>query len=110
MKHLFILFLCVCLFACSSTKESRYQDTANLERPPQTPAAREKNESHDNNKTADSEKDTLKGLNSGVYLIENGKTEIRIKRSYDEAWELLGQAIRLNEFKITGKKPETRQL
>jgi hypothetical protein len=102
MKPALILLLIPLLIACNATKESRHQDLTRLEKPPGyeiKPA--ENNQEAD--QAAASGTSTEQGLFADVYRTEDKDTEIRIKRTLDESWVLVGKAILLNELEISGK-------
>jgi uncharacterized lipoprotein len=105
MKLIVALVCFLFLAGCSSTpKQSRLQSTESLEKPPEM-AIKDpiKDDAKENAITGD-EKPHRKGLNSDVYLVEGSNTELKIKRNLDEAWTLLGQAIRVNNLKSIAKK------
>lgn len=89
------------LSACGTTDNSRYKDNANLERPPELPIDKQAAEQIAANKIEAPKRHHGKGLRSDVYLVEGSPSELKIKRTFDEAWSLLHQAIQHNELKVT---------
>ncbi|MEQ1544380.1 hypothetical protein [Methyloglobulus sp.] len=104
--RLFVVLMCVLFLAgCSGTpKQSRLQSTESLEKPPEMAIKDPIKEDAKENAITGDEKPRRKGLNSDVYLVEDSNTELKIKRNFDEAWTLLGQAIRVNNLKAIAKK------
>ncbi len=90
---------CLFLIGCASD-DSRYQDNANLERPPEIPIDKQAAEQAAANEIEKPIRRHGKGLKSDVYVPEGSHSEFRIKRTFDEAWSLLNQAIQQNELKI----------
>jgi uncharacterized lipoprotein len=85
--------------ACASDN-ARYQDNANLERPPEVPIDKQAAEQIAANEIDPPIRRHGKGLKSDVYKPEDPTTELRIKRNFDESWSLLGRAILHNELKV----------
>lgn len=106
MKRILYLFLFSFLTACTTTKESTRLNTASLERPPEMPDSSRTYEQETDNKDPSSKRKFRKGLNSDVYLIEGDNAAMKIKRNFDEAWLLLGEAIRLNDLKVIKKNKD----
>lgn len=105
MKHISLYLLLALITACSVSKEPSHSTTYSLEQPPTSPEANIANESKESDKSSisDSERNFNKGLSNDVYRNEDHDQVLWIKRPIDEAWVLLGKAIRLNELEITGK-------
>jgi uncharacterized lipoprotein len=99
-RTLTILLFSALLLACASN-DSRYQDNASLERPPETPVDKQAAEQSAANEPETPVRRHGKGLKSDVYVVEGSPNELKIKRTFDEAWSLLNQAILHNELKIT---------
>lgn len=104
MKPIVFLMFSLLFAGCSTFKESRIQNTANLEKPPEMPIKANIEKQDTENIMTGDEKPHRKGLSSDVYLVEGSDTELKIKRNFDETWTLLGQAIRLNKLKVIEKK------
>ena len=96
-----VLTLSFCVLACSS-ENSRYRDTAMLERPPTL--ALQKN-TQDSNVIVDDSIEPKKkrpGLNSTVALLdEDTNKRVLIKQPITEAWRTLGLALKQSDIKIT---------
>jgi uncharacterized lipoprotein len=88
------------LIGCAADNP-RYQDNANLERPPEIPIDKQAAEQVAANEIEKPMRRHGKGLKSDVYRVESSTTELKIKRSFDEAWSLLHQAIQHNGLKVT---------
>jgi uncharacterized lipoprotein len=101
MHIITILMVSLVLSACSSTDSGRYQDNANLERPPELPIDKQAAEQIAANEIEPPKRRHGKGLKSDVYKVEGSTTELKIKRTFDESWSLLHQAIQHNELKVT---------
>jgi uncharacterized lipoprotein len=101
MHIITILLVSLLLSACGSTENGRYQDNAHLERPPELPINKQAAEQIAANEIAPPKRRHGKGLRADVYMPEGSTTELKIKRSFDEAWSLLHQAIQHNELKVT---------
>lgn len=94
-----LTLLAALLTAACSSDNSRYQDNANLERPPEMPIPQSAELATDNELEPPIRRHG-KGLKSDVYQLE-GVTGMQLKRSFDETWSLLHQAIIENELKVT---------
>jgi uncharacterized lipoprotein len=103
MKHISLYLLLALITACSVSKEPSPSIAYSLEQPPTFPEANVANESKESDKSSISERNFNKGLPNDVYRNEDHEQVLWIKRPVDEAWGLLGKAIRLNELEITGK-------
>jgi uncharacterized lipoprotein len=95
-----IFLVSMALVACA-TNDSRYQDNANLERPPEMPIDKQAAEQSAANELDPPKRRHGKGLKSDVYMVDGTPNELKIKRTFDEAWSLLNQAIQHNELKVT---------
>ena len=100
MRIIIHLLVPVLLVACGTTDNSRYQDNANLERPPELPIDKQAADQNAANETEAPKSRHGKGLKSDVYRAEDSATELTIKRNFDESWSLLHQAIQHNELKV----------
>ncbi len=100
MKNgLVILVLSIGLAACGSVENSRYRDTAMLEKPPilalqKTPANAVIDDSIEPKKQ-------LGGLDEKVVLLDESPKKLVLKQSISEAWRTVGTALRQSDIKIT---------
>lgn len=93
-----IVFL---LAACSSDGSGRYKNNADLERPPEVPATQKADQAEIAGEAeAPQPRRRGMGLKSDIYKPEDSTALFKIKRSFDEAWLLLHQAIQHNDLKI----------
>ena len=111
-------FVCALLTACAG-EDSRYHDTSALERPPtlaiekrdvpfdeagnsETPGAPETIQSDE---SQDSEDESPKrGLGDRVSITESHPPEIRIRQSFDIAWNTLNQALTQRGIEIVDRE------
>jgi uncharacterized lipoprotein len=100
MRNIFgILVLTSGLVACGAAENSRYRDTAQLERPPtlalqKTPVNAVIDDSIEPKKK-------VGGLDDKVILLDESPKKLILKQSISEAWRTLGTALRQSEMKIT---------
>jgi uncharacterized lipoprotein len=94
-----ILVLTCGLVACGAVENSRYRDTAMLEKPPtlalqKTPA---------NSVIDDSvePKKQLGGLDEKVILLDESPKKLLLKLPVMDAWRVLGTALRQSDMKVT---------
>lgn len=97
----FCYFFLIVLFvsACSDGKAIKYQDTSDLETPPEMVIV-------DKPKVLREDKEIIKksGLGKSVSLVEVEKEPvIKIKKIFDRSWDIVEQALKLNEIEITDK-------
>lgn len=99
-KYLILFFFC--LVACSDVKTIEYEDTTELETPPEMEIIETPKELLAEDKE---NKDT--GLGDIVFL-SGAKNEqvIKIKKTFDRSWELVEQTLKLNEIEVTDKNRE----
>lgn len=88
------------LMAGCASENSRYKDNANLERPPEVPVDKQAAEQQAINEAEAPIRRHGKGLKSDVSRLEDSAMSIKIKRTFDETWSLLNQAIQHNELDI----------
>lgn len=103
MKHILFYLLIALITSCSTPKGPSQPTAYSLEQPPSSPEVNVAKESKKNDKSSDSNSNFIKGLSNDVYRDEVYDQILWVKRSMDEAWVLLGEAIRLNELEVTGK-------
>jgi len=100
MRNIFgILILTSGLIACGAMENSRYRDTAQLERPPtlalqKTPVNAVIDDSVEPKKQ-------VGGLDEKVVLLDESPKKLVLKQSINEAWRTIGTALRQSDIKIT---------
>jgi len=95
-----ILLLSLVLVSCGTSEDSRYRDTAMLERPPILPINRQPGEqSVTDNSTIPKKRDET-GLGADVYMIESTPMQLKIKKPFGYAWQVLGLALKQSRIKI----------
>lgn len=97
-KHTLLLFALL-ITACSELKNSKYKDTSYLEMPPEMEIIA----TPDGVVTAYNDtKDT--GLGTNITLAGSAeKPVLEIKKLFPRAWNIVEQALKLNEIEITDK-------
>jgi len=91
------------LFSCGTSENSRYRDTALLERPP-TLAIPKRSEVPSEVDESSIPKKQEPGLGEQVYLTTSTPAKLIIRKSFDKAWNNLLQAVKQNEIKITDQE------
>ena len=97
-----ILLMCPILVSCGSSVDTRYRDTAMLERPPALSSSKKAGDPQpitDNSRI--SKKRHEKGLGADVYMTTTTPPQMKIKQSFDEAWNTLSLALKQSGIKIT---------
>jgi hypothetical protein len=94
-----ILVLAGGLVACGSAENSRYRDTATLEKPPilalqKTPVNTVIDDSVEPKKQ-------IGGLDEKVVLLDESPKKLHLKLPIMEAWRTLGTALRQSDMKVT---------
>jgi uncharacterized lipoprotein len=90
------------LVACSDVKTIVYKDTSDLETPPEMEIVEKPKEQVEENQEIED-----MGLGDLVSLAgTEDKPVIKIKKMFDRSWELVEQAIKLNEIEVTDKNRE----
>jgi uncharacterized lipoprotein len=95
------LLLIVALASCGTTEESRYRNTDILERPPILAVNRPKGELRVTDNSTIPKKREEFVLGSDVYMTTTTPPQLRIKQPFDKTWNLLNQALKLSDIKIT---------
>lgn len=103
MKSSQVLLIILFLIGCGAMNEPRHKDFLRLERPHGYEDIKSNKSSKEAEQSADSGTSSNNGLFSDVYKAEDKDTELRIKRTIDEAWVLVGKAILLNKLGINGR-------
>ena len=93
--------LTTALASCGTTKDTRYRDTAMLERPPILPITRQPGDQRFTDDSTIPKKSDETGLGSAVYMTTTTPPQLKIKQPFDKAWDTLKQALQINEIKIT---------
>ncbi|MGR8940793.1 MAG: outer membrane protein assembly factor BamC [Gammaproteobacteria bacterium] len=112
MRRFVPICLSLLLAACAGEGGSHYRDTSALERPPTLPieknyASPEESAADESSEPAEQEEDVetpKKGLGDRVRLTETQPPEIRIKQSFDVAWNSLYQALNQSGIDITDRQ------
>lgn len=103
------LVLVVILTSCGTGQNSRYRDTAMLERPPVLPVVKHPEgqaEAEEIDNSVIPEKQDTAGLGTAVYLTDTTPPRLKIKQPVDEAWETVGLALKQSDIKITDHERE----
>lgn len=90
------------LVACADIKTVEYQDTSELEEPPEM-------EIVEVPKEQDEENEEIKDVGLGDIVSLSGSEDkqiIKIKKTFERSWELVEQALKLNEIEVTDKNRE----
>ncbi len=100
MKNgLVILVLSIGLAACGSVENSRYRDTAMLEKPPTL--ALQKTPQNVVVDDSIEPKKQVGGLDEKVVLLDENTKKLVLKQSISEAWRTVGTALRQSDMKVT---------
>lgn len=94
-----ILVLTSGLVACGTVENSRYRDTAQLERPP-TLALQKPPVNSVIDDSAEPKKQ-IGGLDEKVVLLDENPKKLVLKQSISEAWRTVGAALRQSDMRIT---------
>jgi uncharacterized lipoprotein len=99
-----ILLLSLGLVSCGTSEDSRYRDTAILERPPTLVVNKKAGEPRiADNSTIPKKRDGT-GLGTDVYMTATTPPQLKIKQSFDNAWSTLGLALKQSEIEITDRE------
>jgi len=99
-----ILLLSLGLVSCGTSEDSRYRDTAMLERPPALAVSKPSGEPHITDNSTIPKKRDETGLGSDVYMTTTTPPQLRIKQPFDDAWNTLGLALKQSEIDITDRE------
>jgi uncharacterized lipoprotein len=103
--HQIIKCIGICFFvvSCGTSEDSRYRDTALLERPPTLiiPKTSGTTETTDESSIP---KKPGPGLADQVYLTTSTPPQLKIKLSYEKAWDTLTRALKQSDIKITDQE------
>lgn len=92
------------LVSCGTAEDSRYRDTDILERPPALAVNKQKGELRVTDDSTIPKKREEPGLGSDVYMTTTTPPQLRIKQSFDDAWNTLGLALKQSEIEITDRE------
>jgi uncharacterized lipoprotein len=99
------LWVALFLVSCGTTEPASYPDTAHLELPPALQGAKEglnRSEADDDSVIPDKKAKT--GLGDAVYLTTAKPPLLRIRQSFDSAWNTLDAALKQSEIEITDRE------
>ena len=96
-----ISLLSLALVSCGGEVDSRYRDTAMLERPPTLAVSKQAGEPRINDNSKISKKRYESGLGSDVYMTTTTPAQLKIKQPIDDAWNTLSLALKQSEITIT---------
>jgi len=99
-----IFLLSLGLVSCGTSEDSRYRDTAMLERPPALAVSKQAGEPRITDNSAIPKKRNETGLGSDVYLTTTSPPQLRIKQPFDDAWNTLGLALKQSNIEITDRE------
>ncbi len=106
--HFKKIYILITLFivSCSDVQQTKYKDTEHLEVPPEMKITKKSPVvvEEDVKDEADEEESVDKGLGENILLVgTEKKSVIKIKKKFDRSWELIDQALKLEEIEITDK-------
>jgi uncharacterized lipoprotein len=99
-----ILLLSLGLVSCGTSEDSRYRDTAMLERPPALVVSKQAGEPNITDNSTIPKKRNEKGLGSDVYMTTTSPPQLGIKQPFDDAWNTLGLALKQSKIEITDRE------
>jgi uncharacterized lipoprotein len=99
-----ILLLSLGLISCGTSEDSRYRDTAMLERPPALVVTKQAGEPRITDSSMIPKKRDGNGLGPDVYLTTTTPAQLKIKQPFDDAWNTLGLALKQSEIEITDRE------
>ncbi len=103
MKHIPFYLLIALIAACSAPNKPSQSAVNSLEQPPSYSGAKVAKEIKEDDTSSITDKNSNKGLSDDVHRDEDNNHVLLIKRPVDEAWALLGEAIRLKELEVTAR-------
>lgn len=97
-----MLFVTLLLLSCADVSNTRYKDTRHLEQPPTMEIkVKPKTEVEENEEISDT------GLGSRVSFSESAeKPVIKIKKLFYRSWNIVTQALKLNDIEVKDKNRE----
>ena len=99
-----ILLLSLGLVSCGISEDSRYRDTAVLERPPELTVTKQAGELRINDNSTIPKKRDETGLGSDVSMTTTTPSQLIIKQPFDDAWSTLGLALKQSDIEITDRE------
>ncbi len=105
LKNCWVLIVIPLLInSCSESKNPRYKDTSHLEKPPTMPVIKKQAKAISEEKDEEENESERKGLANDVILAEEKqKPIIKIKKDFDRSWDIVEQALQLDEIEISDK-------
>jgi len=102
-----ILILSLGLVSCGTPKESRYRDTAMLERPPTLPIMHQSAEQSalEDHKLGQTKLQQEQEQPS-VYMTSTAPPLLMIRQPLELGWDTLGHALKQDYLKVTGRQQE----
>lgn len=97
------LLISLVLVSCGTAEDSRYRDTALLERPPTLVIQKPSGKPYEADESSIPKKQEP-GLGEHVYMTTSTPPQLKIKQPFDQAWNSLNQALKLNDIKITDQE------
>lgn len=98
-KQIFSVVVLLTVTACTA-EDPRYRDIRSLERPPTLAINKQPGERLSDDGAIDLEPNK-KGLGEVVYLTETTPPQLKIKQSFDQAWDALGRALKQSDIEVT---------
>lgn len=99
-----ILLLSLGLISCGTSEDSRYRDTAMLERPPELTVTKQAGELRINDNSTIPKKRDETGLGATVSMTTTKPPQLIIKQPFDDAWNTLGLALKQSDIEITDRE------
>ena len=99
-----ILLLSLGLISCGTSEDSRYRDTAILERPPELPVTKHAGELRINDNSTIPKKRDETGLGAAISMTTTKPSQLIIKQPFDDAWSTLGLALKQSDIEITDRE------
>jgi uncharacterized lipoprotein len=99
-----ILCMSLGLISCGISEDSRYRDTAMLERPPALVVNKPAGEPRLADNSTIPKKRDESGLGAAVSITTTAPPQLIIKQPFDDAWSSLGLALKQSEIEITDRE------
>lgn len=99
-KSIFCVVMGAMLTACS-TEDPRYRDIRSLERPPTLAINKQVGEPRLSDDSLIVKEKPEKGLGEEVYLTDSTPKQLIVKQPFDQAWDLLGRALKQSDIPVT---------